>query len=217
LFPVLLSLTLAGSSPSPWGLQMNKPAVLLATMVLSLIALSGFDSSFSLEKSFPADLNGPDVLAFANLVGTVEIVREKFRSLSVAMPEETYPWQPMDGVRSVSEVYQHIAADNFFVPTLMGISAPPETGINEDASTFRAFQERELTRDEVIETVEASFEFLSRAMRATASDLDRHITLGTSETTVGDVWIRAVVHLHEHLGQSIAYARTNKVIPPWSN
>jgi uncharacterized damage-inducible protein DinB len=196
---------------------MNKPAVLLVTMVLLLIALSGFDSSFSFEKDFPADLNGPDVLAFANLVGTVEIAREKFRSLSVAMPEDAYLWRPMDGVRSVSEVYQHIAADNFFVPTLMGIAAPPETGINEDASTFRAFQERELTRDEVIETVEASFEFLSRAMQATASDLDRHITLGTSETTVGDVWIRAVVHLHEHLGQSIAYARTNKIVPPWSN
>jgi hypothetical protein len=23
-------------------------------------------------------------------------------------------------------------------------------------------------------------------------------------------------HLHEHLGQSIAYARTNGVAPPWS-
>ena len=84
------------------------------------------------------------------------------------------------GVRSVSEVYRHIAADNFFVPTLMGIAAPPETGINEDASTFRAFQERELDRDEVIETVDASFEFLSRAMHATARDLNRQITLGTS-------------------------------------
>ena len=37
---------------------MNKPAVLLVTMVLLLIALSGFDSSFSFEKDFPADLNG---------------------------------------------------------------------------------------------------------------------------------------------------------------
>ena len=42
------------------------------------------------------------------------------------------------------------------------------------------------------------------------------MTLGSSETTVGDVWIRAVVHLHEHLGQGIAYARSNEVVPPWS-
>ncbi len=196
---------------------MNKPALLLAIMVIFLVALSGLDASFSFEKDFPVDFIESDVLAFEDLVGTVEILHEKFGSLVVAMPEDAYLWRPMDGVRSVSEVYRHIAADNFFVPTLMGIAAPPETGINEDASTFRAFQERELDRDEVIETVDASFEFLSRAMQATARDLNRQITLGTSETTVGDVWIRAVVHLHEHLGQSIAYARTNEVVPPWSN
>ena len=186
-------------------------------MVILLVGLSGFDASFSFEKDFPLDLIESDVLAFEDRVGTVEILHEKFRSLAVTMPEDAYQWRPMEGVRSVSEVYRHIAADNFFVPTLMGIAAPPDTGINEDASTFRAFQERELTRDEVIETVDASFEFLSRAMHATARDLNHQITLGTSETTVGDVWIRAVVHLHEHLGQSIAYARTNQVIPPWSN
>ena len=196
---------------------MNKPSLLLATMVILLVGLSGFDASFSFEKDFPLNLIESDVLAFEDLVGTVEILHEKFRSLAVTMPEDAYQWRPMEGVRSVSEVYRHIAADNFFVPTLMGIAAPPDTGINEDASTFRAFQERELTRDEVIGTVDASFEFLSRAMHATARDLNHQITLGTSETTVGDVWIRAVVHLHEHLGQSIAYARTNQVIPPWSN
>ena len=196
---------------------MNKPSLLLATMVILLVGLSGFDASFSFEKDFPLDRIESDVLAFEDLVGTVEILHEKFRSLAVTMPEDAYQWRPMEGVRSVSEVYRHIAADNFFVPTLMGIAAPPDTGINEDASTFRAFQERELTRDEVIETVDASVEFLSRAMHATARDLNHQITLGTSETTVGDVWMRAVVHLHEHLGQSIAYARTNQVIPPWSN
>ena len=196
---------------------MNKPSLLLATMVILLVGLSGFDASFSFEKDFPLDRIESDVLAFEDLVGTVEILHEKFRSLAVTMPEDAYQWRPMEGVRSVSEVYRHIAADNFFVPTLMGIAAPPDTGINEDASTFRAFQEREVTRDEVIETVDASFEFLSRAMHATARDLNHQITLGTSETTVGDVWIRAVVHLHEHLGQCIAYARTNQVIPPWSN
>ena len=196
---------------------MNKPSVLLATLVILLVGLSGFDASFSFEKDFPLDLIESDVLAFEDLVGTVEILHEKFLSLAVTMPEDAYQWRPMEGVRSVSEVYRHIAADNFFVPTLMGIAAPPDTGINEDASTFRAFQERELTRDEVIETVDASFEFLSRAMHATARDLNHQITLGTSETTVGDVWIRAVVHLHEHLGQSLAYARTNQVIPPCSN
>ena len=53
------------------------------------------------------------------------------------------------------------------------------------------------------------------AMDETADELDREVVLGTP-TTVGDVWIRAIVHIHEHLGQSIAYARANEVVPPWS-
>ena len=30
------------------------------------------------------------------------------------------------------------------------------------------------------------------------------------------MWIGATTHLHEHLGQLIAYARSNGVVPPWS-
>ena len=47
------------------------------------------------------------------------------------------------------------------------------------------------------------------------TELDRVVELGRP-TTVGAVWVEAVVHLHEHLGQSIAYARVNEVVPPWS-
>ena len=76
---------------------MNKPSLLLATMVILLVALSGLDASFSFDKDFPVDLTESDVLAFEDLVGTVEIVQEKFRSLAVAMPEDAYLWRPMDG------------------------------------------------------------------------------------------------------------------------
>jgi hypothetical protein len=29
-------------------------------------------------------------------------------------------------------------------------------------------------------------------------------------------WLGTITHIHEHLGQSIAYARSNHVVPPWS-
>jgi hypothetical protein len=29
-------------------------------------------------------------------------------------------------------------------------------------------------------------------------------------------WLYATTHLHEHAGQMIAYARSNKIVPPWS-
>jgi len=155
-------------------------------------------------------------LAHADLQRTVEIAHEKFTALADAMPEGTYAWQPMEGVRSVGDVFQHVAADNFFVPALMGVVPPPETGVTSDVMTFRAYQERTMSKEEIVAAVDASFVFLLGAMESTADDLTREITLGQSPTTVGDVWIRAIVHVHEHLGQSIAYARSSDIVPPWS-
>lgn len=176
------------------------------------LVLTGCGSAAS-ESAVPPEASGR--LHIENLQRTVEIAHEKFTALAEAMPEATLEWQPMEGVRSVSDVYIHIAADNFFVPALMGFAAPAATGITDDVMTFRAYQEREMTRDEMLAAVDASFEFFLGAMAESANDLDREVTLGTP-TTVGDVWIRAVTHLHEHLGQSIAYARSNEVVPPWS-
>ena len=171
----------------------------------------------------PSDTGGADEatvtrpeLRIADLQRTVTTAHDKFVALATAMPAEDLTWRPMDGVRSVSEVYAHVAADNYYVPALMGWEAPPETGITSDVATFRTFQDRQRSRDETLETLDASFSFFLSAMAETGGDLDREVMLGGSPTTVGDVWIRAVTHLHEHLGQSIAYARANEVVPPWS-
>jgi hypothetical protein len=48
------------------------------------------------------------------------------------------------------------------------------------------------------------------------ADLDKPVTLLGNQTTVRGVFVTILNHLHEHLGQSVAYARMNKIIPPWS-
>ena len=154
-------------------------------------------------------------LKLEDLIRVTHVLHEKFTSLAEAMPEDDLAWRPVNGVRSVSEVYVHIAADNWYVPALMGWDAPDETGVTDDVATFRTYQEQEMSRADMLEVLDGSFDFLLGAMEESAGELDREVILGTP-TTVGDVWIRAVVHLHEHLGQSIAYARTNEVVPPWS-
>ena len=154
-------------------------------------------------------------LKLEDLIRVTHVLHEKFTSLAEAMPEDDLAWRPVNGVRSVSEVYVHIAADNWYVPALMGWDAPDETGVTDDVATFRTYQEQEMSRADMLGVLDGSFAFLLGAMEESAGELDREVILGTP-TTVGDVWIRAVVHLHEHLGQSIAYARTNEVVPPWS-
>ncbi|MES1165157.1 MAG: hypothetical protein ABUR63_05325, partial [Verrucomicrobiota bacterium] len=47
-------------------------------------------------------------------------------------------------------------------------------------------------------------------------DLDKKVNFFGHEITTRSGLITIVNHEHEHLGQSIAYARANKVTPPWS-
>ena len=46
--------------------------------------------------------------------------------------------------------------------------------------------------------------------------LDKDVNLFGRESKMRDVAILAVVHTSEHLGQLIAYARSNGIAPPWS-
>ncbi|MEM7414772.1 MAG: DinB family protein [Gemmatimonadota bacterium] len=193
---------------------MRRFPCLFAVVALGVSCTPAADSE-AVESATTAIAGSPEHLQLTNLERTVEIVHEKMRDLAEAMPEEDLAWRPMEGVRSVEEVFIHVAADNWYVPALLGWDAPAETGVTNDVETFRAYQSQEMSREEMLEVLDASFVFFRETMAASGSELDREVVLG-SPTTVGDVWIRAVVHLHEHLGQGIAYARANEVVPPWS-
>ncbi len=152
----------------------------------------------------------------ADLEVTVEALEEKLLALAEAMDEDLYDWRPMEGVRSVGEVFMHVAADNYFMPILAGVAAPAATGITLDyEATVVPFESRALPRAETIAVLRESFVHLRSAMAASPPMEEERDVFG-NQATVQGVWVQTVTHLHEHLGQSIAYARTNRVVPPWS-
>ena len=59
-------------------------------------------------------------------------------------------------------------------------------------------------------------------IRVRAMGLTTDANVGEKIKFFGQDWTRqkvmvlTVTHLHEHLGQMIAYARANEVVPPWS-
>jgi hypothetical protein len=153
-----------------------------------------------------------------DLIRDVTEVQTKVVGLAKAMPPAAYEWRPSKDVRSSKEVFLHVAADNYFLPAAMGMTAPPETGINgKDFKTAVAFEKRTMTRDEIIAELEKSFGFLKASMTSTPdAKLDAPLDLFGQKTTSRGLWITTTTHLHEHLGQLIAYARSNNVTPPWS-
>jgi uncharacterized damage-inducible protein DinB len=152
-----------------------------------------------------------------DLLKDVGGVEQKIIGLARAMPAEAWEWRPGAGVRSTAEVFMHIAADNYFMPVIMDMPAPAETGITKAYKTAAAFEKKPMARDAVIAELEKSFAFLKKSMADTPdARLDAPLDVFGQKSTTRGLWITAATHLHEHLGQLIAYARSNKVTPPWS-
>jgi ketosteroid isomerase-like protein len=153
-----------------------------------------------------------------DLLLDVATLETKIVSLADALPPAAYEWRPGTGVRSTGEVLLHVAGDNYFIPALMGVAPPAETGIDgKDNKTVAPFEARRLPRDQTITELKKSFDFLKRAISDTSeAALDTTPRNSTRQTTTRATWIAAVTHLHEHLGQLIAYARSNSITPPWS-
>lgn len=153
-----------------------------------------------------------------DLIADVTDVEGKIVGLARAMPESSYAWRPMPGVRSVGEAFTHVAADNYFLPIALGATAPAATGISgTDYKTVEAYEKKPRTRAEIIAEVEQSFAFLKKAMTDTSdARLDQTVKMFGRESGVRTTWVMTVTHVHEHLGQLIAYARSNRVTPPWS-
>jgi uncharacterized damage-inducible protein DinB len=144
-------------------------------------------------------------------------VERKIVGLAKAMPAEAQSWRPGKGVRSTQEVLMHIAADNYYLPALMGAAVPAETGITKEYKTAAAFEQRSVTRDQALAELEKSFAFLKKAMADSPdAKLETSLDVFGQKTTMRGLWISTATHLHEHLGQLIAYARSNNVTPPWS-
>jgi hypothetical protein len=151
------------------------------------------------------------------LLKDVADVEKKVLDLAKAIPESAYAWRPSPGVRSTGEVLQHIAADNYFLPTLLDKPAPKETGITKEYKTAAAYEKRSMNRDAVIADLEKSFAFLRTSMNSTTdAQLGTAMDVFGQKNTARGLWITTATHLHEHLGQLIAYARSNKITPPWS-
>ena len=153
-----------------------------------------------------------------DLLTDLKQVQDKLTSLAKAMPESGWNWRPGTGVRSTGEVIQHIAADNWFIPASLGTPAPAASGITTgDYKSVQAYEGRKMDRATAMAEMEQSFAFLRKAMTDTpAAAMSENVSVFGQSYTRQQMWILATTHLHEHLGQLIAYARSNNVVPPWS-
>lgn len=148
--------------------------------------------------------------AKAQILRQIEDAEKKLVALAEATPAEKFAWRPAEGVRSTGEVFAHVAGANYFLTTFWGAKIPE--GIDP-----RSFEKSGADKAATVATLKNSFAYLRQAAQGlSASDLNRSIKLFGRDAAVSDALMTLATHAHEHLGQSIAYARMNKITPPWS-
>ena len=143
-------------------------------------------------------------------LGQFNYSMDRFIKLAEAMPAEKYAWSPGGGTMTVAKVYAHVAHYNYRYPaTAMGIPAP--AGIRLD--TLEAVAEKA----RVLALLRSSHAHVENAVKDMPdAQLSRRTQLYGRDVAQWAVLLQLVSHMNEHLGQSIAYARMNGVVPPWS-
>lgn len=140
---------------------------------------------------------------------------KKAIALAEAIPEEKYGYRPAANVRSTGEVLVHIANGNReFLSAMKGASRDDLMNLFKEQEK----KEKSLTgKAAIIAELKASWEEVKQALDAESEEnLKKPVPTFGPKATVQGVWIGAVAHAAEHLGQLIAYARANGIKPPWS-
>jgi hypothetical protein len=141
----------------------------------------------------------------------LDVMRGKFIGLAEAFPPETYTWRPVDGVRSVSEVLMLIASEGYgFAPTSLG----GESALSrEESGALSAVTDKA----QVIDHLTEGFAHAQVELES----IDPSTLVGGREVFgrqrgTPEIVLLVAGDMHEHLGQLIAYARMNQIVPPWS-
>ena len=183
---------------------------IVAAIAIAGLALVSLPSAARAQEVMSKESVGTLKAAF---IADLSTMQEKFVGLANAFPQDKYTWRPMEGVRSVAEVLMLAAFEGYaFIPNSFG-GKPADLGSREEAAKLRTLTDKA----QVIEHVNKGFAHAKKELEAldNATLTGKRKVLG-QDRSAAEVALVVGGDLHEHLGQLIAYARSNHIVPPWS-
>jgi uncharacterized damage-inducible protein DinB len=199
---------ITGSQTHLYRRTVVKKIARLKVAVLAIAATMTFAQSSSSPLS--TDKTPPSYDLKPQAVVDLEDMKKKFVQLAEAIPSDKYTWRPGSDVRSISELFLHVSGTTYQLVPMM--SAAPEPGIDT-----KSLEKSTTDKDKVIAELNKSFGYLLAALTNTSNDdLKKPVKKFGPEASAGDVLYLIAVDAHEHLGQAIAYARVNGIVPPWT-
>lgn len=183
---------------------MNKTRLTLLSLMLALTLPLFSVAADTTDHTTPSyDMKGQSLV-------DLQVVQKKFVDLANALPADKFNWRPSPGSRSFAEVFLHVSGERYGILSLMGATPP--------ASYDRKTYEKSTTdKARIIDELNQSWEFAQKTINGmTNAEFARLLPKLGPQANAGDVVYILVADAHEHLGQTVAYARENGVAPPWT-
>ena len=178
-------------------------------MLKRLLLLTLLFSAYTLHAQSPADLAANEGI-WHGYDGEWRYVSRLLVSMADAIPADKYSWRPQPGVRSVSELLMHIAQSNYYLLSVTGPKMPSELASDD-------VEKKIVSKPEVLAYLRRSLEAVKNARaQLKPADLQRQVKIYGETVSVDGMYLRIICHDNEHMGQLIAYARINGIVPPWS-
>ena len=194
-------------------MRIEMKRMLLALLFLTIavrVAPAADSHEGSAPGTAPRAVATPVSGALAEFLDNLDYYEQRFLRLAEALPADKYSWRLNEGVRSIGEIYLHVAAANFSLPRLLGTQPPA----GFDAAKL---QSSAMDKAHIIQTLKDSFAHVrGAASRLSDADVDKPAKLSGKDSTYRGVFFYIVRHWGEQLGQAVAYGRMNGVVPPWT-
>jgi uncharacterized damage-inducible protein DinB len=180
---------------------------LLAAVGMSQAATPGAQSAQSAQYE---DKTAPSYDMKAQAALDLDGVNKKVISLAQALPQDKFNWRPTPDSRSFAEVFLHVSGERYFILGLMG--AVPPAGF--DGKTY---EKSTADKAKIVDELNKSGEYTQKTIQGMANaDYAKLLPKLGPQANEGDVIYILVADAHEHLGQLVAYARVNGIVPPWT-
>jgi uncharacterized damage-inducible protein DinB len=187
----------------------------MKTPNLSVICLACLLSAgaVAMQAQTPAsstDNTAPSYDMKAQALLDLQGVNKKCVDLVEALPSDKLTWRPSADARSFAEVFLHVAGERYGILSMMG--ATPPAGFKA-----REFEKSTTEKDRIVEDLNQSWDFANKTINGMSNaDFAKLMPKLGPQANEGDVVYILVADAHEHLGQLVAYARQNGIVPPWT-
>lgn len=153
--------------------------------------------------------------AAGDVLFSLNNVESEVMQLAKAVPEGKYGWRPGPGVRTFQQVFLHIAYANHLILNIADGS--DEAEIRKMIEDNDKGEQQPISKEKTLAALTESFAEAHKYLdEVPARALTRDAEFFGQKTTRRGILIWLDTHMGEHLGQAIAYARMNGIVPPWS-